>query len=354
MPRSDELSAYIAERLKAGVSSEQIAYELSARGMRSSEVLPETKSITKTPLLQKLARYAVPISLFVVGVSIPAAFQLIGSTQPSRISAGVAPIGPADFSAERIAALTDGNPAILGVATDSASASESAEPIELEKEEYKIAFIGDSMIDTFDDQLELLKEKLEEKYEAEFTLYNYGIGSENVEDGLNRFEHQMVYKERSYPPLSQLEADIIVIGSFAYNPFELHDVNRYWLTMAQLVEKAQATEAAVYLLADIAPLYEKFAVGTMDWNTAEREDHAEKIAQQLDSVVALAGSLEVPLIDLYTETQKEDRYGDGEFTSSDGIHPNEKGKELLIEKLLESLEFSVASESATPSAEEKE
>lgn len=355
MSFSDSTSAYIAERLQAGATSEQIAQELRAQGLRALEEAPTSKQL----LLQKISSFVFPVALLIVGFSIPAGMQLVSSAQPTRSSVQLADTSAVSlpYSPENVTvALTENVPSILGVATDSAeatSASKSATAIPLKKDEYKIALLGDSMIDTLDADLPLLKEELEKKYKAEFTLYNYGIGSENVELGLARFEKPLSYKDRNYPALSELKADVIVIGSFAYNPFEVHDVNKYWLTMAQLIQKAQATKALVFVLADIAPLYEKFGVGTLDWDTETRKDHAEKVAEQLDSVIALSQTLKVPLIDLYTESKKKERFGDGSLTSNDGIHANEEGRKLVVKRLVEQLTFeeSSASNSAKPAVE---
>src|SRR5690349_10068088 len=130
------------------------------------------------------------------------------------------------------------------------------------KNSYSIAIYGDSMVDTMGEQLEYLQAALKKQYPGKtFYYYNYGIGSQNVEEGLNRFDKAFDYKTRHFVPLSSLHPDIIIIGSFSYNPFYPYDKDRHWNTLTQLVQKAKATGADVYMLAEIAPLKTGFGKG---------------------------------------------------------------------------------------------
>lgn len=69
---------------------------------------------------------------------------------------------------------------------------------------YKIAIFGDSMVDTMSEQLEYLQANLKIKYpNILFEYYNFGIGSQNVLEGLARFHQPFSYKTRNFLPLPQ-------------------------------------------------------------------------------------------------------------------------------------------------------
>ena len=81
----------------------------------------------------------------------------------------------------------------------------------LSKSTYTIALFGDSMIDTMGENLDYLDKALKAKYpQTNFQLYNYGIGSQNVEEGLARFENNFSYQSRNYPPIGQIKPDVII------------------------------------------------------------------------------------------------------------------------------------------------
>jgi len=77
------------------------------------------------------------------------------------------------------------------------------------------------MIDTMGENLDYMQKSLGAKYPGTtFKLYNYGIGSQNIEQGLARLNSSFSYQTRNYPPLSKISADVLILGSFAYNPFQ--------------------------------------------------------------------------------------------------------------------------------------
>lgn len=208
------------------------------------------------------------------------------------------------------------------------------------KKEYKIAVIGDSMVDTMGERLEYFEHALKKKYpNANFTLYNYGIGSQNVEDGLGRFDKPFKYKDRDYPAVADIKPDIIVVGSFAYNPFTPHDRDKHWLTLTQMVQKAQQITPDVYMLAEIAPLTREFGKGPngVNWDTATAVTHAAHIEQQLQNVIGLGLTLNVPVIDAYTPSKKDNEGTKDYVSPGDGIHPSVKGHEFMAEIMVKSI-----------------
>lgn len=223
-----------------------------------------------------------------------------------------------------------------------AQVSNDASERVLRKKEWTIAVYGDSMVDTMGDGLPYLAKALQKKYpEAKFKLYNYGMGAQNVEVGLERFDDDYRYKNRSYEPLSTLDADIIIIGSFAYNPFDPFDRDKHWLSLTRLVEKAKNTYADVYLLAEIAPLRSDFGKGPqgVNWDRVTSYEHSGKIIKQLENAVGLSKNLNVILINAYEKsviTAKSE--GRREYVSmSDGIHQSIKGQEFMADEIAKTL-----------------
>ena len=213
----------------------------------------------------------------------------------------------------------------------------------LSKNSYSVAVFGDSMEDTMGTNLDYLNASLRKKYPGiSFSFYNYGIGSQNVDDGLNRVCQKFDYKDRHYPSLCDLKPDVLIVGSFAYNPFSPYDRNRHWLRLANLVEDLKGISGNIYLLAEIAPLKQNFGLGPVgiDWQRDAAIQQSMHINEQLKNAVGLAGSLGVPLIDAYDATINAiSQEGNKEYVNpGDGIHPSVSGHifmaDLMANKIL--------------------
>ncbi|MBI3069903.1 MAG: hypothetical protein HYY87_01195 [Candidatus Levybacteria bacterium] len=211
----------------------------------------------------------------------------------------------------------------------------------LKKQTYTIALYGDSMVDTMGEKLEFLAEALESKYpKTTFQLYNYGIGGENIKQGLDRFPQSFANKTRQYPPIAEIHPDVLILGSFAYNPFDPHDVNRYWLTLTELVEQAKAVSPRVYLLAEIAPLGYGFGKGKngINWPQEQAYTHALRIIEQLNSAVDFTKAFNLPLIDAYHPSQQNGQFGAAYLVNAgDGIHPSNEGHLFIADKIVETI-----------------
>lgn len=198
------------------------------------------------------------------------------------------------------------------------------------KNSYTIAIYGDSMIDTMGERLEYLEHSLKASYpDVNFTLYNYGIGAQNVEMGLERWNNRLDYQDRHYPAITEVKPDIVIVGSFAYNPFSPYDRNRHWIGLTKLVQQAQTVSPHVYMLAEIAPLRSNFGKGPngVNWDENTAYTHSGWIVEQLENVVGLSKTLQVPLIDVFDPSK-----GHPEYTNpSDGIHPSVAGHEFTAD-----------------------
>lgn len=215
--------------------------------------------------------------------------------------------------------------------------------IVLKKASYTIAVFGDSMVDTMGENLEYLQKILDSKYpQANFNLYNYGIGGQNVEQGLARFESSFVNRERNFPPIPALVPDVLIIGSFAYNPFPTHDRNKHYTLLKDLITKAKNVSSHVYLLAEIAPLKTGFGKGKNGVNMSDTtaSEQAIRIIEQLDDVINLSKAENIPLINVYYESRVDGSFGDPYFVNNDdGIHPSEAGHSFTARLIVEKIKF---------------
>ena len=216
-------------------------------------------------------------------------------------------------------------------------------PIVLKNASYTIAIFGDSMVDTMGEKLEYLQKNLSDKYpQTKFNLYNYGIGGQNIEQGLARFESSFVNRERQYPPIPVLLPDVLIIGSFAYNPFPTHDRNKHYALLKDLIIKARNVSPNIYLLAEIAPLKIGFGKGKNGVNMEESVafTHASHIVEQLDDVINLSNEENIPLINVYYESRSDGSFGNPYLVNSDdGIHPSEAGHNFTAESIVEKIKL---------------
>lgn len=206
------------------------------------------------------------------------------------------------------------------------------------KNSYSIAVYGDSMVDTMGERLEYLEHSLKRLYpRVHFKLYNYGIGSQNAEMGLGRWNSRLDYQDRHYPTISEVGPDIVIVGSFAYNPFSPYDRDRHWLGLTKLVQQAQTITSNVYMLAEISPLRGDFGKGPMgvNYDADTAYTHSGWIVEQLENVIGLSKSLNVPFIDVFNPSK-----GHPEYTNpSDGIHPSVSGHEFTADIIAKTLQL---------------
>ena len=209
------------------------------------------------------------------------------------------------------------------------------------KQSYIIAAYGDSMVDTMGENLDYLDKQLMVRYPTtKFKFYNYGIGSQNIVEANKRFSEPFIYQARNYAPIDEINADIIIVSSFAYNPLFPYDKNIYLLALKDVLSKAKATGAKVYLLTEIAPIKEGFGkgVGGVNWDEAKVKEHVGYILQNLDASVALASQTNTPLINAYKKSQVDGRYGNKIYVGShDGIHPSVEGEVFMADIIAETI-----------------
>lgn len=212
------------------------------------------------------------------------------------------------------------------------------------KKSYSIAAYGDSMVDTMGGNLEYLKSSLEKMYpNVSFAFYNYGIGAENLESGLARFDQNYSYHNRNYPPITQISPDILIVGSYGYNPFSPYDRNKHWLKLSEMVDRAKEVSGRVYVLAEVAPLASGFGegLGGVNWPKDLSSNQARIIVEQLENAAGVAKEKGVGFIDVYSSSLiPGSKYGQPEYVSShDGIHTSEAGQKLTAEVIASTIKL---------------
>jgi hypothetical protein len=249
-------------------------------------------------------------------------------------------IVPAQSFGDLLAQQNFFQPDVLGETTE--NVPEDSESTKPKKESYVIAAIGDSMVETMGDSLDYLKASLKEKYpDTEFAMYNYGIGAEKVTSGLERFDKPLNHGTRNYAPLTELKPDVLIVGSYAYNPFDIYSRDGHWLALAGLVLKAKNVTPNVYMLAEIAPLESGFGKGPggVNWPDEIVKEHVPKIIEQMENAIGISEILGIQLVNVYEKTTKEgSKYGKVEFVSShDNIHPSVYGQVFTAELVAEEI-----------------
>lgn len=262
---------------------------------------------------------------------------------PKKPVASIAP-SPATLGEIRTAVVISPVPTTIPSISPLISPSPKISPKPIpNKSSYVIAAFGDSMVDTMGENLDYLDKSLMARYPAtKFKFYNYGIGSQNIVEANNRFSNPLIYKDRNYPSIDQIKADVIIISSFAYNPLSPYDKNAYLSSLKEVINKAKSTGAQVYLLAEIAPLKVGFGkgVGGINWDEDKVKTQVGYILQDLDEAVNLASKTKTPLINAYKESQVDGKYGDKTYVGShDGIHPSVEGEVFMAELIAETLKL---------------
>lgn len=208
---------------------------------------------------------------------------------------------------------------------------------------YSIAVYGDSMVETMGEDLPYLSSALSSKYPSTtFKLYNYGIGAENAQMGLDRFGNAFVRGNRNYPSVAALTPDILIVGSFAYNPFVPHDKNKHLSVLTELVNRSKSAGKKVYILVEIAPLADGFGAGPggVNWPENLTDEHTLKIRDQLDNAMFLGSSLGVGLVNTYSPSVKSNGYGKAEYVNAhDGIHPSDTGHRFMAKIIADTIKL---------------
>ena len=208
-----------------------------------------------------------------------------------------------------------------------------------------IAFLGDSMIDTLGSDLRLVHDELVRVYpEGTFTLLNYGVGGENIVSGLERVTRDTVYLGVGRPALISTHPDIVVIESFAYNPFafDIGALEQHWLSLSYIIDalKSNLPETKIVLAATIAPNSKVFGDGapSLAFSLQDKLERTETIKRYLENTIRFAKSEGIPLADSYHPSV--DSTGEGKLlyiNPGDHIHYSDLGRQLFARTVVDAI-----------------
>jgi len=230
-------------------------------------------------------------------------------------------------------------------AAETPTPSPSPTPQTPYKKRFVIGVLGDSMVDTLGPQVPNLKEELSSSYpDVHFTLLNYGVGGTNIDYGVTRITNDYDYIGQHVPALVSQNPDIVVIESFAYNPysFDVGALDKHWLALSAAVDtlKTHLPQIEIIIAATIAPNATVFGDGApgISYDSFAKQQKVTTIKQYLESTVAFAKSQKLPLADAYHSSL--DETGNGKLVyinPGDHIHYSDEGRTFFAEKVAETI-----------------
>ena len=207
------------------------------------------------------------------------------------------------------------------------------------KKTYTISLVGDSMFETCGMGCPYLGTALDRLIpEVRFSILNNSVGGTDIISGFTRLTNSYEYQGLQQKPVLVQDPDVVIIESFAYNHWtkEQADIDKYWLTLAHIVDTLKLQKKKILFLATIAPnsaVYAKTAPG-ITWSEVDRWEQAKLVRLYLDTFIGFAKSQNIPVIDVYHESL--DTTGEGDLSYIDKasyIHPSINGFRLISDRL---------------------
>lgn len=213
------------------------------------------------------------------------------------------------------------------------------------KPHFTVAFLGDSMIDTLGSDLRVVWDELIRIYpKTGFTLLNYGVGGENIVSGLERVTRDTTYLGNSRPSLISTHPDVVVIESFAYNPFtfDVGALEQHWLSLSYIIDalKTNLPETKIVLAATIAPNSNVFGDGVwgLSFSPQDKLERTNTIKRYLENTIRFAQSEHLPLADAFHPSI--DSSGEGKLVfinPGDHIHYSDAGRQLFARTVVDAI-----------------
>lgn len=243
---------------------------------------------------------------------IPLQYQLVYAYQPVSI------VSPAPSTSS-----------VLGVSTTSASTNTA----NISKKNISIAVFGDSMIETFGQNMPILKKNLEESFpNHKFTLENFGQSATTIDNASSKI-----------PEIIAVKPDIIVIESFAYNNFGNTQAgfDKQWQYLSNITSqiKEKLPSAKIILAATIAPNSVNFTNGIANLNLSslDKIERTKTIKLYLQNLVNFATSQNFPLANAYKQSLVRDEGNPQLISSTDNLHLSERGKEFFSSIIVDTI-----------------
>lgn len=211
---------------------------------------------------------------------------------------------------------------------------------------YTIALLGDSMIDTLGATVPDLTSGLTEFFPNDtFTLLNYGVGATTIDYGITRVTQPYTYLGKNIPSLLSRHPNLIIVESFAYNPYPEGDngLPRYkeQLKILTRLLTTNLPGTPVVMAVTIAPDSKIFGDGApgIAFSADEKRNRTEVIQHYLKTAVQFAKDNRLPLANAYTASLTNSGDGDPIYINqTDHIHYSAIGRMLFTQKILEAIE----------------
>ena len=136
------------------------------------------------------------------------------------------------------------------------------------------------------------------------------------------------------PTLVSQHPDIVVIESFAYNPYPFAEgaLTTHWLRLASIVDtiKEKLPDAKIVIAATIAPNEQVFGDGALNWDQIGKAQKVRTIKNYLDNAVGFAKGEHLPLADAYHASLDSADNGKLAYINpGDHIHYSDAGRALF-------------------------
>lgn len=209
------------------------------------------------------------------------------------------------------------------------------------KRSYLTLLVGDSMIQSLGINVPDLRTELIKRYPThEFVNYNFGIPSQSIGILPNLLNIPTSFPSGNYPSILSQGFDLIVIESFAYNPFSELTLDEGLQKREKILDDAvkaliqKHPESVIVFMTPIAPNKYTYATGTFDLSQEVRGQWVAERAAYIENHRQFARQHNIPLIDVYEKSLNEEGTGDLVYINpNDNIHPSVKGSELMIHSI---------------------
>lgn len=207
---------------------------------------------------------------------------------------------------------------------------------------YKLALVGDSMIDTLSENI---CQKSFASYfpGARFDLLKYGYGSTTIESALKRLTETTVYLGKNNSPILSQKPNLIVIESFAYNNYGNSEsgINRYRQALRDILKTIndQSPKTKIVLAATIAPNSISFGNGLKDthFSALEKIEKTSTIKLYLQNIINFGSENNLPVANAYQPSLFNQEGLESLISSGDHLHPSPLGTQLFCDTLAKTI-----------------
>jgi len=217
----------------------------------------------------------------------------------------------------------------------------SEKPVIQTKKEYTILLLGDSMVDTLRTHDTILIDILKEYYQnKEFKILNYGFGSTNIISVKDRIEKETDYQNNYYPPIKNVDYDIIFVESFGHNPLSQYPINSGLdIQTKELGEiynslKEAHPDSRIVFFATISPNKKLYGSNNVDLSEEDRIKWAEERISYIKNHIQFAKDNGIQILNIFEKSLTENGDGNLRYISDvDYIHPSAEGVYFIYEEI---------------------